>query len=88
MLIGAHQSIAGGVPAAFGRAERHLNDSKRPFGCRADRHEDVGKGALGLTPFRYLVNDARFARVPGVLETPHPERYAESIRLLKSMVHL
>lgn len=48
----------------------HLNDSKREFGSRVDRHEHIGKGRLGLEPFRYLLNDARFQHVPMYLETP------------------
>ncbi len=47
----------------------HLNDSKKGLGCRVDRHEHIGEGAIGLSPFRRLVNDARFAAVPGYLET-------------------
>jgi deoxyribonuclease-4 len=63
----------------------HLNDSKKPLGCRVDRHEEVGKGALGPTPFRRLINDARFVNTLGILETPFPERYGEALRLLESM---
>lgn len=48
----------------------HLNDSKKPLGSRVDRHEHVGKGCLGLEPFRLLVNDPRFAELPMFLETP------------------
>jgi deoxyribonuclease IV len=48
----------------------HLNDSKKPCGSRVDRHEHIGKGCLGLEPFRMLVNDARFAGCPMLLETP------------------
>jgi deoxyribonuclease IV len=48
----------------------HLNDSKKPCGSRVDRHEHIGKGCLGLDPFRRLVNDARFAGLPMLLETP------------------
>jgi len=62
----------------------HLNDSKKPLGCRVDRHEEVGKGALGLTPFRRLMKDPRFVSTIGILETPFPERYAEAIELLES----
>ena len=47
----------------------HLNDSKTPVGSRVDRHAEIGDGYLGLLPFWRLVNDARFAAVPGVLET-------------------
>jgi deoxyribonuclease-4 len=48
----------------------HLNDSKTPFGSRRDRHELIGEGSLGEGPFRRIMNDARFTRVPKVLETP------------------
>jgi deoxyribonuclease-4 len=48
----------------------HLNDSKRELGSRVDRHENLGEGCLGLEPFRHLVNDDRFRRVPMYLETP------------------
>jgi deoxyribonuclease IV len=48
----------------------HLNDSKRELGSRVDRHEHIGKGHLGLEPFRLLLNDPRFERIPMYLETP------------------
>ncbi|MDE3155928.1 MAG: deoxyribonuclease IV [Acidobacteriota bacterium] len=48
----------------------HLNDSKKPCGSRVDRHEHIGKGCLGIEPFRRLLNDPRFAELPMVLETP------------------
>ena len=51
----------------------HLNDSKKPCGSRVDRHEHIGKGCLGLEPFRRLLNDPRFAQLPMLLETPKLE---------------
>ena len=48
----------------------HLNDSKRPCGSRVDRHDHIGKGCLGLEPFRWLLNDRRFDALPMLLETP------------------
>jgi deoxyribonuclease-4 len=51
----------------------HLNDSKKPCGSRVDRHEHIGKGCLGLEPFRRLLNDRRFAGLPMLLETPKLE---------------
>jgi deoxyribonuclease IV len=48
----------------------HLNDSKRPCGSRVDRHEHIGKGCLGLEPFRRILSDPRFAGLPMLLETP------------------
>ncbi len=51
----------------------HMNDSKRPLGSRVDRHEHIGRGHLGLAPFRRIVNDRRFAGLPMLLETPKEE---------------
>ena len=48
----------------------HLNDSRKPCGSRVDRHEHIGKGCIGLAPFRRLVNDPRFESLPMLLETP------------------
>jgi deoxyribonuclease-4 len=62
----------------------HLNDSKKPLGCRVDRHEHIGEGAMGLSPFRRLVNDARFATVPGYLETEL--RFKENLSVLRSLI--
>jgi deoxyribonuclease IV len=48
----------------------HMNDSLRPLGSRVDRHAHIGRGCLGLEPFRLLINDRRFRRHPMLLETP------------------
>ncbi len=63
----------------------HLNDSKRPLGSRVDRHENIGDGELGLDAFRFLLNDARFTRIPKVLETPM-ESNRRNLRLLRSLL--
>ena len=62
----------------------HLNDSKKPKGCRVDRHEHIGEGTLGLRPFRHLVNDPRFAEIPGFVETD--SRWKENIEALRRLV--
>ncbi len=51
----------------------HLNDSLKPLGSRIDRHAHIGRGCLGLEPFRLLVNDRRFRNLPMLLETPKEE---------------
>ncbi|MCL2305611.1 MAG: deoxyribonuclease IV [Planctomycetaceae bacterium] len=48
----------------------HLNDSVKELGSRVDRHAHLGHGTLGLEPFRLLVNDGRFQKIPMYLETP------------------
>jgi deoxyribonuclease IV len=60
----------------------HLNDTKAPFGSGLDRHEHIGRGFLGVAPFRLLLNDPRFARVPKVLETPKEPEPAADLRNL------
>ncbi len=37
---------------------------------RVDRHAHIGEGCLGLEPFRLLLNDRRFQRIPMYIETP------------------
>jgi deoxyribonuclease-4 len=67
----------------------HVNDSKREFGSRVDRHEHIGKGAIGKTGFRLLMNDDRFRTVPKILETPKGPEMKEdmmNMRVLRNMV--
>ena len=61
----------------------HLNDSKKELGSKVDRHEHIGKGAIGLEGFRLLMNDPRFAEHPMVLETPKEKNLKEDIENLK-----
>jgi deoxyribonuclease-4 len=66
----------------------HLNDSKKGLGSRVDRHQHIGQGLLGLEPFRLLLNDPRFATLPGLLETPKGPKMledVENLRLLRSL---
>ena len=52
-----------GAIVGFSRLKAfHLNDSKKPCGSRVDRHEHIGKGCLGLEPFRRMLNDRRVSR--------------------------
>jgi deoxyribonuclease-4 len=67
----------------------HLNDSKKGLGSRVDRHEHIGQGALGLNPFRFILNDPRFAAVPKILETPkgdNDEMDAVNLGVLRGLV--
>lgn len=67
----------------------HLNDSKKELGSRVDRHEHIGKGAIGLAGFKHLLNDSRFAGLPMTLETPKSdnlEEDRENLKTLRSLV--
>jgi deoxyribonuclease-4 len=48
----------------------HLNDSLKGRGSRVDRHAGIGRGELGIEPFRKILNDPRFVDLPMILETP------------------
>jgi deoxyribonuclease-4 len=66
----------------------HLNDSQKDLGSRVDRHQHIGKGYLGVEPFRLLVNDSRFLSLPMIIETPKGKDLAEdkeNLALLRSM---
>lgn len=66
----------------------HVNDSKKPKGSRVDRHEHIGKGLIGLTAFRLLMTDPRFAEVPKILETEKSEDMhedVENMNILRSL---
>ncbi|XP_005101593.1 probable endonuclease 4 isoform X2 [Aplysia californica] len=59
----------------------HLNDSKGELGCHLDRHENIGKGRIGMDGFRRVMNDPRFRNIPMILETPVGD-YAKEIQTL------
>ena len=82
-LIGVIDSTVGlGRLRAF-----HLNDSKGDLNSHADRHENIGKGRIGLEGFRHLVNDARFRELPGCLEFPGDNRgYRRNLAILRSLI--
>jgi deoxyribonuclease IV len=72
------------VLAAF-----HLNDSKKEFHSRVDRHEHIGKGFIGVEAFRLLMNDKRFWGLPMCLETPKGpdlKEDRENLTLLRSLI--
>lgn len=63
----------------------HLNDSKGDLGSHLDRHEHIGKGKLGLEPFRYIMKN--FPLIPKVIETEKSEEWdRENLELLKSLI--
>jgi deoxyribonuclease-4 len=51
----------------------HCNDAKAARGSKLDRHQHIGKGSIGLAPFRRLLNDPRLAQAAFIAETPIDE---------------
>jgi len=63
----------------------HINDSKPDLGSHVDRHDSIGKGKLGVEPFRFIMNDPRMDDIPLVLETIDETIWAQEIELLYSL---
>lgn len=62
----------------------HLNDSMNYLGCHKDRHEKIGRGAIGIDAFERIINHKYLRNLPFFLETPNEiEGYAEEIAVLK-----
>ena len=55
----------------------HVNDSKKGLGSHVDRHEHIGRGAIGKLGFQCLMRDGRLKTVPKILETPKGEDLRE-----------
>jgi deoxyribonuclease-4 len=66
----------------------HCNDAKDARGSKRDRHEHIGKGSIGLEPFRRLLNDPRTAHAAFIAETPidEPQDDLKNVAILKSLV--
>lgn len=65
----------------------HINDSKVKLGSGVDRHEQIGKGYIGLEGFSNFVNDHRWDKIPMNLETPLGDKmYKKELKLLRSLV--
>ena len=66
----------------------HTNDAKAARGSKLDRHEQIGKGTLGLEPFRRLLRDGRFAHCAFIAEVPvvEPGDDEKNVRILRELV--
>jgi deoxyribonuclease-4 len=66
----------------------HCNDAKGVRGSKLDRHQHIGKGTIGLEPFRRLLNDPRFAHAAFIAETPidEPGDDKKNVEALKTLV--
>ena len=66
----------------------HCNDAKAACGSKLDRHQHVGKGTIGLEPFRRLLNDPRLKHAAFIAETPidEPGDDRRNVETLKGLV--
>ena len=67
----------------------HINDSKNPLGSHKDRHENIGKGTIGLDILMKVINNSKLKDIPKILETPYIDGkapYKEEIALIRSEI--
>lgn len=64
----------------------HLNDSKNPLGSHKDRHENIGKGYIGLEAMGRIINHPKLCKLPFFLETPNDLKgHSQEIKILKEL---
>ena len=64
----------------------HINDSKNVCGARKDRHENIGKGTIGLQNLKKWIHNPTLFKIPKFLETPYINEqapYKEEIALIR-----
>jgi deoxyribonuclease IV len=86
-----YEETMGLIEASIGFRDVHVwhtNDAKAARGSKLDRHEQIGKGTLGLEPFRRLLNDRRFAHCAFIAEVPveEPGDDEKNVQMLRSLV--
>ncbi|XP_042219614.1 probable endonuclease 4 isoform X1 [Homarus americanus] len=66
----------------------HMNDSKGESGDHKDRHENIGRGKIGIAGFQRIMNCEHFNDVPLILETPWTsnEGYGKEISKLEGLI--
>ncbi len=62
----------------------HLNDSKKKFNSRVDRHESLGLGEIGRLAFQWIIRNKSFNHIPMILETVNPYIWEKEISWLRS----
>jgi deoxyribonuclease-4 len=65
----------------------HLNDAKSDYDSHVDRHAPLGKGNLGLEPFKAMMVDPRFLNIPLILETTDPELWKAEVEMLRGFAN-
>jgi deoxyribonuclease-4 len=66
----------------------HCNDAKAACASKLDRHQHIGRGSIGLEPFRRLLNEPRVAHAAFIAETPidEPGDDLRNVEALKKLV--
>lgn len=89
--VAAADDLVGEMERTVGLARLaclHVNDSKVGRGTGLDRHENVGRGAIGRAGFRALLGHPRLQGLPAVLEVPGTDNQGPDARELKAVRRL
>jgi len=60
----------------------HINDSMHELGSKKDRHANLGKGKIGLSGFKNIINDPQLDDIPLILETKDRTLWKQEIKTL------
>ena len=60
----------------------HINDSKSALGSRVDRHDNLGRGLIGLDAFAWIMRAPELSHLPKILETPKGKDLAEDVEAM------
>jgi deoxyribonuclease-4 len=67
----------------------HLNDSRDPFASGRDRHENIGKGEIGVEKLKKFLHLSSFTHIPLILEVPGFDGMgpdAQNVEMVKSLL--
>jgi len=59
----------------------HLNDAYGKLGSKHDRHDNIGKGSIGLEGIKRIVNHPELKDLPFILETPKDNEKSDAVNL-------
>ena len=65
----------------------HLNDAAGELGCHHDRHDHIGRGHIGLSGMKRIINHPKLKNIPMILETPKTtaESDKENLKLVRKL---
>ena len=63
----------------------HLNDSRAEIGSRADRHEHLGAGRIGVEGLRRMLTHPGPAHAMYVLETPGMDEGYDAVNVARAL---
>jgi len=66
----------------------HYNDSLTEFNSHVDRHENIGKGKIGMKGMKDLINYKPLIHLPFIMETPKKKKNDDirNMQTLKSYI--